>query len=53
MIGYPIASAELPEYRCVKLSTIVIDHNLGYYESAEDVSYHEGLHLIQIGRAHV
>ena len=46
MIGDPIASAELPEYWCVELSTIVTDKNPGYAEPTEDVSYHEGLYLL-------
>ena len=46
MIRDPISSTELPEYRRVKLSTIVTDQNPGYAEPVEDVSYHEGLHLL-------
>ena len=46
MIGDPIASTKLLEYQCVKLSTIVTNQNSGYAELAEDVSYHEGLHLL-------
>ena len=46
MIGDPIASVELPEYRCVELSTIITDQNSGYAEPAEDVSFREGLYLL-------
>ena len=46
MIGDPIPSAKLPEYQCVELSTIVTDQNPEYAKPTEDVSYHEGLHLL-------
>ena len=46
VIGTPIAGAELPEYRCIKLPAIVTNQNSGYVESAEDVSLHETLHLL-------
>ena len=41
-----MASAELPEYRCVELSAIVTNQNSRYAKPAEDVPYHEGLHLL-------
>ena len=47
VIGNPVAGAELPEYRHIKLSSIVINQDLGDAKPTEDVFHHEPLnHLL-------
>ena len=46
MIQNPIGGAELFEYPCIELFTVVIDQNSGYAEPVEDVFYHKILHLL-------
>ena len=45
VIGYPITGSKLSEHWHIELSTVVADQRSGNAESADNVFYHEILHL--------